>query len=109
MKKNVVLTRAIPWALRHAKSLWGQRVDGAVLATLTGNGLNQPLTAAFDGQRILVTDSTFGAEGVSLWKAADFNPLGFIPTEATTSPDGACSDGVNFRVTLEVANQLMRF
>jgi hypothetical protein len=44
-----------------------------------------------------------------LWKAADFNPLGFIPTEATTSPDGACSDGVNFRVTLEVANQLMRF
>ncbi len=83
--------------------------NGAVLTTLTGNGLNHPLTAAFDGQRILVTNSNFGAEGVSLWKAADFNPLGFTPTGASTSPDGACSDGVNFWVTLEVSNQLMRF
>jgi hypothetical protein len=44
-----------------------------------------------------------------LWKAADFNPLGFIPTGDNTSPDGACSDGINFWVTLEVAGQLMRF
>jgi hypothetical protein len=32
--------------------------DGQVLATLTGNSLNGPLQAAFDGQRILVTNST---------------------------------------------------
>lgn len=30
---------------------------GAVLATLTGNGLNGPFTAAFDGERIIVTTS----------------------------------------------------
>jgi hypothetical protein len=30
--------------------------DGLVLATLTGNGLSAPLAAAFDGQRILVTN-----------------------------------------------------
>src|SRR5262245_32961095 len=29
---------------------------GAILATLTGNGLSEPTAAAFDGQRILITD-----------------------------------------------------
>jgi DNA-binding beta-propeller fold protein YncE len=32
--------------------------DGQVLATITGNGLNGPRQAAFDGQRILVTNYT---------------------------------------------------
>ena len=32
--------------------------DGQVLATLTGNGLNGPIQAAFDGQRILVTNGS---------------------------------------------------
>jgi hypothetical protein len=49
--------------------------NGAVLATLTGNGLSLTNAAAFDGQRILVTNS---ADKVSLWKAADFTPLGSI-------------------------------
>jgi hypothetical protein len=31
--------------------------NGAVLQTLTGNGLDSPRAAAFDGQRILVTDN----------------------------------------------------
>ena len=34
---------------------------GAVLATLTGNGLSGPTTAAFDGERILVTNSAGAA------------------------------------------------
>jgi hypothetical protein len=35
-----------------------------VLPTLTGNGLNGPVQAAFDGQRILVTDKS--GDSVSL-------------------------------------------
>jgi hypothetical protein len=80
---------------------------GTLLATLTGNGLNIPTSAAFDGQRILVTDSN--GDGVSLWRAADLTPLGFFGTGASTSPSFACSDGVNFWITLVVQNQLARF
>ncbi len=82
-------------------------VSAFVLATLTGNGLNDPLTAAFDGERILVTN--FFGNRVSLWKAADLTPLGSIPTGAFTNPQGACSDGLNFWITLTSTNKLVRF
>ncbi len=78
--------------------------SGAVLATLTGNGINGPFVAAFDGQRVLVTDNSVFA--VSLWKAADLAPLGSVGLGA--SPRGACSDGVNFWIAMG-ANQLARF
>jgi hypothetical protein len=78
---------------------------GAVLATLTGNGLNQPKTAAFDGERILVTNP--GGGSVSLWKAADLSPIGNFQTG--TTPTGACSDGINFWIGLPNANKLARF
>jgi len=81
--------------------------SGAVLATLTGNGLNVPRAAAFDGQRVLVA-SSFGP-AVSLWKAADLTALGTFSTGASTFPIGACSDGVNFWITLQIANKLARF
>jgi DNA-binding beta-propeller fold protein YncE len=81
--------------------------DGLVLATLTGNGLNEPLQAAFDGQRILITN--FGGNSVSLWKAADLTPIGTFATGPGTVPHGACSDGVNFWITLQNTNQLARF
>ncbi|HKA36497.1 MAG TPA: hypothetical protein VKH43_06720 [Thermoanaerobaculia bacterium] len=81
--------------------------SGAVLATLTGNGLNLPTTAAFDGQRILVTNNS--GDVVSLWKAADLTALGFLGTGANTAPFGVCSDGVNFWITLSLANKLARF
>src|SRR5262249_9439228 len=78
---------------------------GAVLTTLTGNGmLSLPTEAAFDGQRILVTDP--GANRVSLWKAADFTPLGFVATGASTGPLGVCSDGIHFWVSLYDASEL---
>ena len=80
---------------------------GAVLATLTGNGLSLPITAAFDGQRILVTN--FGGHTVSLFKAADLSPTGFVPTGANSKPFGACSDGINFWITLSNASSLARF
>ena len=79
---------------------------GAVLATLTGNGLSGPSVAAFDGERILVTERTGNA--VSLWKAADLSPIGFLSTGSNTHPFGACSDGLNFWVSL-ASQQLARF
>ena len=78
-----------------------------VLATLTGNGMNTPLSAAFDGERILVTN--LNGNGVSLWKAADLTPLGSFPTGNGTLPFGACSDGLNFWITLSEADKLARF
>jgi hypothetical protein len=81
--------------------------NGAVLATLTGNGLNSPFTAAFDGQRILVTN--FAGDSVSLWKAADLSPLGTFPTGTSTFPFGACSDGAGFFVSLLTAGKIVRF
>ena len=79
--------------------------NGVILATLTGNGLSFPNSAAFDGQRILVTN---GVDSVSLWKAADFTPLGNVFTGASSDPVGACSDGVSFWIGLS-ASQIARF
>ena len=79
--------------------------SGAVLATLTGNGMGNNHSAAFDGQRILVT----GESGLlSLWKAADLTPLGGVSI-GNYAVFGACSDGVNFWITLDNANLLARF
>jgi hypothetical protein len=80
---------------------------GTVLATLSGNGLNGPWTAAFDGERILIANTS--GSSVSLWKAADLTPIGTFSTGASTNPQGACSDGLNFWVTLTGANKLARF
>jgi hypothetical protein len=81
--------------------------SGAVLATLTGNGLNLPYLAAFDGQRVLVTNNS--GNSVSLWKAADLTPLGSFSTGAASSPFGACSDGINFWIVLTGPQKLARF
>jgi hypothetical protein len=101
-------------------NIWGPNGDasvsvvradsGAVLATLTGNGLGGPnpaFTAAFDGQRVLVTSN--GISSVSLWKAADLTPLGSFGTGTDSQPFGACSDGINFWITLNGTSQLARF
>src|SRR5215470_14332507 len=58
--------------------------SGALLATLTGNGLNGPYAAAFDGLRVLVTNPI--ADSVSLWKAADLSPLGTFNRGTSTQP-----------------------
>ena len=81
---------------------------GVVVATLTGNGLNNPKTAAFDGERILVTNQT--GNSVSLWKASDLTPLGSVSVSSVpSSPAGACSDGQNFWITLAGTGKLSRF
>jgi hypothetical protein len=81
--------------------------DGVVLAALTGNGLNEPVQAAFDGRRILVTN--INGRSVSLWTATDLTAIGNFGTGASTDPYGACSDGINFWITLDGTNQLARF
>ena len=83
--------------------------SGTILATLTGNGLDGPDMSAFDGERVLVTNFGPGADRVSLWKAADFSPLGTFPTGAGTLPIGAASDGAYFWITLQGANRVARF
>ena len=72
--------------------------NGAVLQTITGNGLNSPVGSAFDGERVLFTN--FVGNTVSLFKAADLSPLGTIPMGAGVIPNRACSDGLGFWVTL---------
>ena len=80
---------------------------GVVLATLTSNGLSGPQVASFDGERILVTNTT--GDSVSLWRASDLTPLGSVSTGTDTVPVGACSDGLNFWITLSSPGKLARF
>ena len=81
--------------------------SGAILQTLTGNGLAAPLAAAFDGERVLLTN--LNANTVSVWKAAGLAPLGTFSTGASTFPFGACSDGINFWLVLSGPSLLARF
>ncbi len=82
--------------------------SGSVLMTLNGNGLDLPISAAFDGHRVLVTNFS---GSVSLWKAADLTALGSFRIGVGTGalPVGACSDGLNFWIALNGANSLARF
>lgn len=81
---------------------------GTVIATLSGNGLNAPFQAAFDGERILLTNGA-DSDSVSLWKASDLTPIGTFSTGSNTDPYGVCSDGLSFWIVLEGASKLARF
>jgi hypothetical protein len=84
-----------------------QASTGTLIATLVGNGLDEGYAAAFDGELVLVTNRA--GNSVSLWKAADLTPLGSVSTGPNTSPNGVCSDGLNFWITLTGTSQLARF
>ena len=81
--------------------------SGSILATLTGNGMVDSVGAAFDGERVLVTNVS--GNSVSLWKAASLTPLGSFPLPAGSAPIEACSDGVNFWIALLNGHRLARF
>ena len=81
--------------------------SGAVLTTLTGNGQDMPFSAAFDGERVLVTSQN--GDAVSLWKAANLSPLESVFTGSITAPTGVCSDGIHFWIALQGSNHLARF
>jgi hypothetical protein len=71
-------------------------LTGTILAQLTGNGLNGAFQAAFDGERICVTNSA--AQSVSLWKASDLSPITSVNIGGSSlfNPRGICSDGTTF-------------
>jgi hypothetical protein len=71
---------------------------GAVLATLTGSGLDDPRGAAFDGQRVLV--SSFSPRRISLFKAADLAAIEDFDPGIFNAPFGVCSDGISFWVAM---------
>jgi DNA-binding beta-propeller fold protein YncE len=74
-------------------------LTGTVLAQLTGNGLSGPFQAAFDGERICVTNSN--NQCVSLWKASDLSPIGAFDTfVGGYFSRGVCSDGTTFFIGL---------
>ena len=78
-----------------------QASTGAVVATITGNtqnGLSGPVQAAFDGERILVTNRL--GDSVTLFKAADLSLLAHVPLPSGAQPFGACSDGFDFWVAM---------
>jgi hypothetical protein len=80
-----------------------------LLATLTGNGLgNTNLAAAFDGERIMVTNLN---GTVSLWKASSLTALGNLNLGVNMSPQGVCSDGLHFWISVNSSGGgvLMRF
>jgi hypothetical protein len=70
-----------------------------IVATLTGNGLDgSNHSAAFDGERVLVTNES--NDSVSLWKATSLTPLGTLVLGSTKHPQGVCSDGLHFWITV---------
>jgi hypothetical protein len=82
--------------------------DGVVLSTLSGNGLQAPSSAAFDGERVLIVNGPItrpGSGTVSLFRAGDLSPIGY----STANGFEACSDGINFWITFQGAGQLARF
>jgi DNA-binding beta-propeller fold protein YncE len=79
--------------------------NGNIIATLTGNGLAGPGTAALDGQRVLVISGT----RLSLWRATDLTPLGFA-VSSINNQLGVCSDGINFWIAGgALTGKLLRF
>jgi hypothetical protein len=87
-----------------------QASSGDVVATIdadAANQLNDPSAASFDGQRVLISNDV--GNSVSLFKAADLSFIANVATGASTNPYGACSDGINFFVTLFGPGNLLRF
>jgi hypothetical protein len=83
--------------VRAVGGLAGTVPLGTVLAALTGNGLNGAFQAAFDGERICVTNAS--GQSVSLWKATDLSPIASVNvTNINFNSRGVCSDGVSFFV-----------
>jgi hypothetical protein len=80
---------------------------GTQLSIFFGGAREFPTQAAFDGERILVTNGI--GDSVSLWRATDLTRIGTVSTGTGTNPSGACSDGLNFWITLQGTGKLARF
>ena len=89
--------------------------DGSIVGTISP--INRPEAAAFDGERVLITQQapdTIIPGQVSLFRASDLTFLTAWATVSPTPPDfntpgGVCSDGVNFWVTFSDTGEIARF
>ncbi len=79
---------------------------GEIVTTLSGLP-ESPSSVAFDGARMLVT--SYNANAVSLFRAADFTALGSFPTGDASHPLIACSDGNGFWLSLSNIGQIARY
>ena len=68
-----------------------------------------------DGEQIWVGNGEYihtvtntGNDSVTLFRAADLSLIGNVQLAAGSAPFGACSDGINFWVTLRGTNELLR-
>ncbi len=98
------------WVPNHRGGMSVVRATGPLAGTVLATLLSNPAIhaqAAFDGERILVTN--LASNTVSVWKASDMSPIGRFPTGVGTRPFGVCSDGVNFWIALRDTGQLARF
>lgn len=87
-----------------------QASSGNVVATIIEDGNNLligPNGASFDGERVLVANYT--GNTVTLFKAVDLSFIANVSTQAGSTPNTACSDGIDFWVPLLNASQLLRF
>ena len=50
-----------------------------------------------------------GNSSVTLFRAADLSLIGNVSLGVAAAPIGACSDGINFWVTLRGTGELLRF
>jgi hypothetical protein len=90
------------FVVRAVGGLAGTVPLGTLLATLMGNGLNGAFQAAFDGERICVTNAS--THSVSLWKATDLSPIASVNIGLTYNSRGVCSDGVTFFIGLHTVS-----
>jgi hypothetical protein len=115
--QNVAVGEAPAFPVFDGRNLWvpnqsGDSItvvraaDGVVIATLTGNGLNRPLQAAFDGRRILVTNHS---GGLSLFDASTLEPITHTGTAGLGLPVGVCNDGTDFWVAFAASAKIARF
>jgi hypothetical protein len=80
--------------------------SGAVLATLSSNGLDGPYQGAFDGERVLFAN--VNGLALPMWKASDLSVIA-NPFGAPGQKSGVCSDGVNFWAAIFDQNLLLRY
>jgi hypothetical protein len=91
---------------RGAGKLYVVRAStGTLLATLQPGGQHNFNAAAFDGERVAVTDTT---GSIHFWNAANLAYLGNCQVNDSSTPVGICSDGTRVWATM-TSNQALGY
>lgn len=92
-----------------------RRSDGASVGFVPVPPGGSPSYLAFDGRRVLLFSAN--TDQLLIWDAASLTPIATVSTGLPTGiqglPQGACSDGVNFWLSIDDGNtgagKLLRF